>query len=237
MTQASSPAYKTTNGFDDITYEYVPSDTSSISHGPITPINIQIPNINTIGSQIYGSPLDSSTSHKDTDVIQVSATDLGVSFPNSNEEAPKVFIRLMGCPPPVLPQFASSDQELKPDSQECSPNGTLDIPLQTVLPTHAVHSEKQGDMIVDVFDAENEDPFTIETFSSLAEMHAEVDKDFIIARVTTMDPNDVTKLYYSYYAAHHINKVLFRTQPEQGLLHRMKAKNVSFLFSFRIHAD
>ncbi|KNE66233.1 hypothetical protein AMAG_10472 [Allomyces macrogynus ATCC 38327] len=38
-------------------------------------------------------------------------------------------------------------------------------------------------------------------------------------------PNDETKFYYSYYAAHHINKVLFRTQPEEGLLHRMKAKN------------
>ena len=47
----------------------------------------------------------------------------------------------------------------------------------------------------------------------------------ILFSVTTRDPQDESKLYYSYYAAHHINKVLFRTQPDQGLLHRMRAKN------------
>jgi len=52
-------------------------------------------------------------------------------------------------------------------------------------------------------------------------------KDFIISRVKTADPNDENKFYYSYYAAHHINKVIFRTQPEQSLLHRMRAKNVN----------
>jgi hypothetical protein len=40
-----------------------------------------------------------------------------------------------------------------------------------------------------------------------------------------VDPNDSMKYYYSYYAAHHINKVLFRTEPSLGLLHRMRAKN------------
>ncbi|KAI8894112.1 hypothetical protein BC833DRAFT_530981 [Globomyces pollinis-pini] len=78
---------------------------------------------------------------------------------------------------------------------------------------------------MDVLDAENEDPFTLETLDSLIELHAEKGLDFIIARVTTVDPNEETRFYYSYYAAHHINKVLFRTQPEEGLLHRMKAKN------------
>jgi len=51
-------------------------------------------------------------------------------------------------------------------------------------------------------------------------------KDFIISRVKTADPNEEGKFYYSYYAAHHINKVIFRTQPELSLLHRMRAKNV-----------
>ncbi|ORZ35023.1 hypothetical protein BCR44DRAFT_1414746 [Catenaria anguillulae PL171] len=87
--------------------------------------------------------------------------------------------------------------------------------------------------LVDVIDAENEDPFTLESFESLLEIAAEAGKDFILARVVTVDPHDDSKFYHRhvtltsffYYAAHHINKVLFRTQPEEGLLHRMKAKN------------
>ena len=86
--------------------------------------------------------------------------------------------------------------------------------------------------VVDVLDALNEDPFTLECFESLLRVHAEKGKDFILARVTTVDPADETRLYYSYYAAHHINKVLFRTQPEEGLLHRMKAKNVRIITNF-----
>jgi hypothetical protein len=79
---------------------------------------------------------------------------------------------------------------------------------------------------VDVIDAkETEEPFTLETFDDLVRMHLEKDKDFILARVTTMDNIDPDRFYYSYYAAHHINKVLFRTQPALGLLHRMQAQN------------
>ncbi|CAG8739046.1 15533_t:CDS:2, partial [Acaulospora morrowiae] len=63
------------------------------------------------------------------------------------------------------------------------------------------------------------------SFETLIQQHAEKGKDFILARVTTADSLDESKTYQSYYSAHHINKVLFRTQPEQGLLHRMKAKN------------
>lgn len=79
--------------------------------------------------------------------------------------------------------------------------------------------------VIDVLEVTNEDPFTLETFEDLIDMHRVKDRDFIIARVTTVDPNDDSRYYYSYYTAHHINKVLFRTQPEEGLLHRMKAKN------------
>ncbi|RHZ69530.1 hypothetical protein Glove_283g111 [Diversispora epigaea] len=79
--------------------------------------------------------------------------------------------------------------------------------------------------MVQVLDATTEDPFTIESFDTLIQQHAEQGKNFILARVITSDPLDNTKMYQSHYSAHHINKVLFRTQPEQGLLHRMKAKN------------
>lgn len=90
--------------------------------------------------------------------------------------------------------------------------------------------------VVDVLDAEDEDPFTLETFESMINLHMDKELDFIIgswniitlARVKTVDPDDDSRFYYSYYAAHHINKVLFRTQPDEGLLHRMRAKNVIF---------
>ncbi|KAF9351709.1 hypothetical protein BGX26_010344 [Mortierella sp. AD094] len=79
--------------------------------------------------------------------------------------------------------------------------------------------------VVDELDALDEDPFTLDSFENLMRLHASKNKDFILARVTTQDPNDETKLYHSYYGAHQINKVLFRTQPDEGLLHRMKACN------------
>ncbi|KAF9305960.1 hypothetical protein BGZ74_008181 [Mortierella antarctica] len=79
--------------------------------------------------------------------------------------------------------------------------------------------------VVDELDAQDEDPFTLDSFENLMRMHAAKGKDFILARVTTQDPNDESKHYHSYYSAHQINKVLFRTQPDEGLLHRMKARN------------
>ena len=92
-------------------------------------------------------------------------------------------------------------------------------------------SNGKGDMqaVVDILDAANEDPFTLESFQSLLTLHSQAGKNLILARVVTVDPDNDDKLYYSYYAAHHINKILFRTQPEEGLLHRMKAKNVKSL--------
>lgn len=109
------------------------------------------------------------------------------------------FIKLYGRPPP--------------------PSDTRPTINDSVLPS------PDPNVIVDVLDTTNEEPFTLESLESLIKMHWELNLDFIIARVTTVDPDDETRLYYSHYAAHHINKVLFRTQPEQGLLHRMKAKN------------
>ncbi|GBC04050.1 hypothetical protein RclHR1_05490013 [Rhizophagus clarus] len=87
-----------------------------------------------------------------------------------------------------------------------------------------IHYNHDNSIIYE-FDATTEDPFTLEPFDTLIQQHSENDKDFIIARVKTVDPSDELKTYHSYYSGHHINKVLFRTQPDQGLLHRMKAKN------------
>ncbi|CAG8462398.1 4494_t:CDS:2 [Rhizophagus irregularis] len=88
-----------------------------------------------------------------------------------------------------------------------------------------IQNNDNDNLLIHEFDATTEDPFTLESFDTLIQQHSEKDKDFIIARVTTVDPTDELKSYHSYYSGHHINKVLFRTQPDQGLLHRMKAKN------------
>ncbi|KAJ3275961.1 hypothetical protein HDV01_006828 [Terramyces sp. JEL0728] len=112
---------------------------------------------------------------------------------------PDIYVKVFGQPPPC------SDDRAGPNNE--------------------VESSPEPKLLVDVLDAENEDPFTLESLTSLIELHSEKDLDFILARVTTVDPDDSDRFYYSYYAAHHINKVLFRTQPEEGLLHRMKAKN------------
>lgn len=74
-------------------------------------------------------------------------------------------------------------------------------------------------------DAANEESFTLDSFESLIRAARNCEKTFILARVTTVDPRNLARLYFSYYAAHHINRVIFRTQPEEGLLHRMKSRN------------
>ncbi|KAI8851721.1 hypothetical protein BC829DRAFT_386675 [Chytridium lagenaria] len=68
--------------------------------------------------------------------------------------------------------------------------------------------DELGRPIVDVIDSLNEDPFTLESFEAMIKSHANRGRDFIVARVTTVDPNDENRFYYSYYAAHHINKPL-----------------------------
>lgn len=110
-------------------------------------------------------------------------------------------------------------------SEDKDGNGTITKDTNVTSSTTTT-PEDPTKTVIDVLDVQNEDPFTLEPFESLIRLHAEKGKDFILARVTTVDPADENKFYYSFYAAHHINKVLFRTQPEEGLLHRMRAKNV-----------
>ena len=104
-------------------------------------------------------------------------------------------------------------------------------------------SQKHGDQIdcisqldpnsylIDIIDTTTEDPFTLESFFDILSLHHTHKKDFLIARVLTEDSGEKkdARNYYSYYCAHQINRVLFRTQPDLGLLHRIKANNVSGL--------
>ncbi|TPX53343.1 hypothetical protein SeMB42_g00818 [Synchytrium endobioticum] len=138
-----------------------------------------------------------------------------VALEQMTDDAPTRFIRLLGITKVSAEKSSAgkADESVQPEIVGTA--STVDVPSALL----------NGELLVDVLDAGNEDPFTLEPFESLIAMHAEDNKDFILARVTTVDPQDETRFYYSYYAAHHINKVLFRTQPEESLLHRMKAKN------------
>ncbi|KAF9433068.1 hypothetical protein BGZ76_009927 [Entomortierella beljakovae] len=152
---------------------------------------------------------------------------------------------LTGMPPPALPPKPIFPLELENYQQQMHINSLspqYNAMVQDYITNIRQGYEKQlecfeelktsvkGDtfftsIVVDELDALNEDPFTLDSFENLMRMHASKNKDFILARVTTQDPNDESKLYHSYYGAHQINKVLFRTQPDEGLLHRMKARN------------
>lgn len=78
---------------------------------------------------------------------------------------------------------------------------------------------------LDEIDANAHETFTLEEMRVLILNYRKKNKDFIIARVTTADPDNQSLFYNFYYAAAEINRVLFRYEPSRRLLHRMKVKN------------
>ncbi|KAG9064685.1 hypothetical protein KI688_002943 [Linnemannia hyalina] len=159
----------------------------------------------------------------------------------NKKPTPKRAMILSGRPAPPLPprpvfpadlknyQLQSGTAETSSHMQAYLSRVRRDFEQQTddfeVLKEIILEDTHHMTAVVDELDAMDEDPFTLDSFENLMRMHASKGKDFIIARVTTQDPNDGEKHYHSYYGAHQINKVLFRTQPDEGLLHRMKARN------------
>lgn len=72
-------------------------------------------------------------------------------------------------------------------------------------------------------DTEMTEIFTLEGFKELLMWYLKQDRDFVIARVTTQDSS--TKLmFYSYYSAIELNKILFCIE-DNNLLYRTKARN------------
>jgi len=78
---------------------------------------------------------------------------------------------------------------------------------------------------IDEIDANAHETFTLEEMRVLILNYRKKNKDFIIARVTTSDPDNQTLFYNFYYAAAEINRILFRYEPSRRLLHRMKVRN------------
>lgn len=78
---------------------------------------------------------------------------------------------------------------------------------------------------LDEIDANAHETFTLEELRILIMNYRKKNKDFIIARVTTPDPDNNSVFYNFYYAAAEVNRILFRYEPTRRLLHRMKVKN------------
>lgn len=90
----------------------------------------------------------------------------------------------------------------------------------------APNSTQSADLSkLDEIDANAHETFTLEEMRVLIMNYRKKNKDFIIARVTTSDPENNSVFYNFYYAAAEINRILFRYEPSRRLLHRMKVKN------------
>ncbi|KAJ3274818.1 hypothetical protein HDV01_002022 [Terramyces sp. JEL0728] len=91
--------------------------------------------------------------------------------------------------------------------------------------------DSQGKEIIDSVSGEYEDSFTLDSFADLCQMHLDSEpknrKGYIIARVQTWDPKQPDKIFYSYYNAFHLNKILFQTQIylKQRYIHRLHVLN------------
>lgn len=78
---------------------------------------------------------------------------------------------------------------------------------------------------LDTLDANAIETFTLEEFKAIILDCRTKEKDFIMARVTTPDPEDQGIFYNFYYAASELNRILFRFESDRRLLHRMKVRN------------
>ncbi|KCZ80372.1 hypothetical protein H312_02240 [Anncaliia algerae PRA339] len=78
---------------------------------------------------------------------------------------------------------------------------------------------------LDLISADDAETFTFEEFRKLIYEARSLNKDFLLARVTTNDPKDNALFFNYYYSANEINKILFKYESSRKLLHRMKVKN------------
>lgn len=139
---------------------------------------------------------------------------------------PRRVVLIHERPVPETQEVDINDEDIGTSTSVISGTNNDDISIQERdgQLNSAIHIRHRIPLL-DHFDADNEESFTLESFDQLIQTAASSNKYFILAKVITADPNDESRHYQSYYDAQQINKVLFRTQPEQSLLHRMRAKN------------
>lgn len=94
-----------------------------------------------------------------------------------------------------------------------------------ILITGAPNSVHEPAYHLDIVNAEEGEPFTLESFKKSIIESLRAGKEYILAKVTTSDPNNATSLYSYYYSAYEINKILFKYESDRHLLHRMKVRN------------
>ncbi len=155
-----------------------------------------------------------SPQQPETQQLQTGKQTMQTTNAQLTDTSKQIFIRLQGFPQVTslgLPTCTSPEGQASPVIGGMSSSPCLSSPI--------------AETFVDLIPANTEDPFTLELFQDCIREHALQNKTFVLARVTTQNQTD-EKVYYSYYQGHQINKVLFRTQPDLGLLHRMKARNV-----------
>lgn len=131
-----------------------------------------------------------------------------------------------------IPESETDDSLKKPSTTTVLLQGTPQLDIKSCLaqfkkvgvdlsPSAQIDVDQQTEI-----DGGAEDIFTLETFRNLIMHSYRHGKSFILARVMTIDPGaNSAKCYWSDYAAHHINKILYRTQLEKNLLHRMRCRN------------
>ncbi|KAJ3349416.1 hypothetical protein HDU83_000572 [Entophlyctis luteolus] len=195
--------------------------------------------VDSFSVQFPSPPISPGSASFKNDAIQLESLNISIPVPDHEPQMSPIsellldasrargrLIKLVGMPQVTDPSGTHSDSGSGSESED-SPclKDSRDEELPTRPPMVPMGFDARGRPIVDVIDSLDEDPFTLESFEHMIRVHAAKGKDFIIARVATVDTLEKNRFYYSYYSAHYINKVLFRTQPEEGLLHRMKAKN------------
>ncbi|KAI5189963.1 hypothetical protein NECID01_0758 [Nematocida sp. AWRm77] len=94
-----------------------------------------------------------------------------------------------------------------------------------ILITGAPNSFHEPSYHLDIVNAEEGEPFTLESFKKSIIESLKAGKEYILAKVTTSDPNNASSLYNYYYSAYEINKILFKYETDRHLLHRMKVRN------------
>lgn len=172
----------------------------------MTPLSIK--GIKPRGEESYGTDVITMLNPQTIKINRTNSSRLS-SIPESETDdslkKANTTILLKGTPQldiqACIPQFKKVGVDLPP-------NAHIDIDQQTEI------------------DGGGEDIFTLETFKNLIMHSYRHGKSFILARVMTIDPGpNYAKCYWSDYAAHHINKILYRTELEKNLLHRMHCRN------------